>query len=126
VVLLKSNRFWIAILGAIILISITAMMLINKTSANVVRIFQESVQIERLDLSTVAEPYSITVESGSGINIISVEKGRIRISEANCPDGLCVRQGWISGGAMPIVCLPHKLIIQFDSDNTQRLDAIVG
>ena len=108
------------------MISIAAMLLLNKTSANVVRIFQEGVQIERLDLSAVTEPYSFTVESGLGINIISVEKGRIRISEANCPDGLCVRQGWISGGAMPIVCLPHQLIIQPDSDNTKELDAIVG
>ena len=123
---MKSNRFWVAVLGGVILISIVAMLLLNKTSANVVRIFQEGVQIEQLDLLAVTEPYSFTVESGPGINIISVEKGRIRISEANCPDGLCVRQGWISGGAMPIVCLPHQLIIQFDSDNTQGLDAIVG
>ena len=123
---MKSNKFWISILGGVILVCTITMLLLNKTTANVVRIFQEGTQIERLDLSAVTEPYSIAVENESGTNTISVEKGRIRVSEANCPDGLCVRQGWISGGAMPIVCLPHQLIIKFDSDTTNELDAVVG
>ena len=110
----------------VVLVSIVAMLLIGQTSTSVVYIFRNGVQIERLHLSAVTEPYSFPVESGSEINIIEVENGRIRIAEANCPDGLCVRQGWISGGAIPIVCLPHQLIIRFDSDKSQELDAIVG
>ena len=124
--MLKSNRFWIAVLGGVILVSIATMLMLRKAPANVARIFQEGAQIKRLDLSAVTEPYSFTVESGAGINIIAVENGRIRVLEADCPDGLCVRQGWISSGSMPIVCLPHELIIQLDNGNSQELDAVVG
>ena len=41
-----------------------------------------------------------------------MEKGRIRVSKADCPDQICANQGWISDGAVPIICLPHKLMIE--------------
>ncbi|MBQ8509428.1 MAG: NusG domain II-containing protein [Clostridia bacterium] len=41
-----------------------------------------------------------------------MESGRIRVSAADYPDQVCVHQGWQSTGAMPIVCLPNKLVIQ--------------
>lgn len=31
--------------------------------------------------------------------------------EIDCPDGICVKTGWVDGGT-PIVCLPNRLIIE--------------
>ena len=76
------------------------------------RITRDGVLLEEIDLDKVAEPYSITLEDGSGTNTVQVEKGRIRVSEADCPDRVCVSQGWIYDGTAPIVCLPHKLMIE--------------
>ena len=45
-------------------------------------------------------------------NTVVVEGGRVRVSQADCPDQVCVNQGWISDGTVPIVCLPHKLIVE--------------
>jgi hypothetical protein len=123
---LKSNKFWVIILSAALLVSAVAAFLLARTPASIALIELDGVLIERLDLSIVAEPYSFTVESNSGFNIISVDKGRIRISESDCPDGICVRQGWISGGSVPIVCLPHRLIIRLEGGETPIVDAIVG
>ena len=44
-------------------------------------------------------------------NVIVVENGRVCVKEANCPDRLCVRQGWIRYEGESIVCLPHKLVV---------------
>lgn len=52
-----------------------------------------------------------TVESEHGSNTITVENGSVRISSADCPDKVCVRTGAISGGRIPIICLPHRLEI---------------
>ena len=123
---MKSNRFWLAILGAVVMISIAAMLVLKQSPASIALIYQDGTQIKRLDLSIVSEPYSFVVESDSGFNAIAVENGRIRVSGADCPDELCVRQGWISGGALPIVCLPHKLIIQLEYSGSHDIDAIVG
>jgi len=80
--------------------------------AHIARITRDGVLLEEIDLDKVDEPYSFTVEDESGSNTILAERGRIRVSEADCPDRICVNQGYISDSAAPIVCLPHKLIIE--------------
>lgn len=78
----------------------------------VARITRDGVLLEEIELNKVDQPYTLTFEDGSGRNVITVEQGRIRVSEADCPDRVCVDQGWISDGTVPIVCLPHRLMIQ--------------
>ena len=34
------------------------------------------------------------------------------MTEADCPDGYCKRQGEISTEKETIVCLPHKLVVE--------------
>ena len=76
------------------------------------RITRDGVLLEEIDLDKVEEPRSFVLEDGSGTNTVQMEKGRIRILEADCPDQVCVNQGWISSGAVPIICLPHRLMIE--------------
>lgn len=78
----------------------------------VARITRDGVLLEEIDLTTVDQPYTLTFEDESGRNVVMVEQGRIRVSEADCPDRVCVNQGWISDGTVPIVCLPHRLMIE--------------
>ena len=80
--------------------------------SRVARITQDGVLLEEIDLDKVEAPRSFTLEDGSGSNTVVVEKGRIRISKADCPDQVCVNRGWISDGTVPIICLPHKLMIE--------------
>ena len=95
------------------------------TDAPTARILRDGVLLEEIDLDRVAEPYSFTLEDGSGANTVQVERGRIRISAADCPDQVCVKQGWISGGAVPIICLPHRLTIEI-VDGGGDLDGAAG
>lgn len=83
-----------------------------KARAPVARITRDGVLLEEIDLTKTQAPFSFLLEDGRGRNLISVEQGRIRVSEADCPDQICVDQGWISDGTVPIVCLPHRLMIQ--------------
>ena len=126
VVLLKSNKFWIAVLGAVLVISVIAVYLLLKTPVRQAKIYKNGLLISTINLETVNEPYSFTVESGSDVNVISVERGRICISESNCPGNLCTRQGWSGDGMIPIVCLPHNLVIKLEGSNAPTLDAVVG
>ena len=131
-----SNKFWIALTGTVLLIAVALTFAIGRMPAKQARVYQNGVLIETIILSEVNEPYSFTVNCDSGTNIISVERGRVCISDADCHDGYCVRQGWISGGAAPIVCLPHGLVIALyggsGAERTQEksgdtdVDAVVG
>jgi len=57
-------------------------------------------------------------------DIIEVNNGRIRIREADCPDKLCVRSGWISTAPQQIVCLPNRVIIKIIPTQLPDIDDI--
>ena len=59
--------------------------------------------------------YEIAQDDGS-LNVIRVEDGAVYMEEANCRDGLCIRQGKMRNGAKTIVCLPHKVVVQLEGD----------
>ena len=55
---------------------------------------------------------TVTVGENRGFrNVVEVSGGRVRVLDADCPDRLCVRQGWIRYSGESIVCLPHKLVV---------------
>lgn len=82
-------------------------------------IYQNGVLIAAAPLSVDAE---FTVECDGGVNVVTVENGAVRVSYADCPDKVCVNRGAVSGGAVPIVCLPHKLEIRV-VDGESSVDA---
>lgn len=45
---------------------------------------------------------------------IEAERGRIRFTEATCPDKVCVSTGWISRIGQIAVCLPNRTIIRIE------------
>lgn len=65
----------------------------------------------------LSEDTEFTVTCDSGSNTIVVSNGTVRVSEADCPDKICVQTGAISGGKIPIICLPHRLEIVIVSAN---------
>lgn len=123
---MRSNIFWILILCGVLAVSTVAALVLRQIPASRARIYQAGVLIESLDLAAVAEPYEIVVSNDSGLNVIEIERGRIRVSKADCRDGICVRQGWISSGVTPVVCLPNRLVISLEGSSGQDLDAVVG
>jgi len=122
---MKSNKFWIAVLSLVLLISATAAILLMQTPANIANVYSDGTLVETIDLSAISETYSFTI-GAENFNTVEAEPGRIRISDASCPDGSCIRQGWISGGTIPIVCLPHRLVIALENREGPDVDAVVG
>ena len=72
----------------------------------------------RLDLNQDTE-----LEVGdeeNGYNIIEVEDGYVSVTEANCPDKVCVDTGKIKDMGGVIACLPHKLIITVEGESEEE------
>ena len=66
------------------------------------------------DLTAVVIPYEVRIETDLGYNILRVSHGSVEVVEADCSEQVCVRQGPVSDDLLPIVCLPHHLVIQID------------
>ena len=61
-----------------------------------------------------------------GLNRIEVKAGKVSMTEADCPDELCVKTGKISRTGETIVCLPHRVVIEIKStQGGNTIDSIV-
>ena len=123
----KATKF---LLGALLLAAVAsaAFLLLKpeEPSRPVARITLNGTIVNEIALDSKSLPKTFTYEGPGGFsNTIEAESGRIRVSEAGCPDQVCVHQGWISDGTVPIVCLPNKLIIEI-SGGGDGLDAATG
>jgi len=59
------------------------------------------------------ERREIRIEEGEGkYNVVVIEDGLVRVSEANCSDQICVQWGAVRNPGQTIVCLPHKMTIK--------------
>lgn len=120
------TRTWIILIAvaAVVLAVLSLRLLTNRREGTAVEVVQDGVVLQEIDLSAVAREYSFDVQwPGGGSNTVRVQPGRICVSEADCPDKICIAQGWLSDEATPIVCLPHRLIIQVKGAG--QLDAVV-
>ena len=116
----------IFLLAAVLAASAAFLLLRHReTDSPIARISQDGVLLEEIDLERVAKPYSFTLGDTGGTNTLQVEKGRIRVSEADCPDQICVSQGWIDHSSVPIICLPHRLMVEIVSGGG-TLDGTAG
>ena len=61
-------------------------------------------------------------DTSYGTNTVVVEGGEIRVSEADCPDKICVNMGGVSRSGETITCLPHKLVIEVHNDKKNDYD----
>ena len=124
---MNKNIKWIIIFTVFCAVCLCVFFLQNNVKSGVLaQIKQGDKVIKTIDLSKVKEPYEEKVTDGhGGYNIIRVEKGRIAVIEANCPDKICVNQGYIDNGSVPIVCLPHRLSVTI-INGEKDIDAVAG
>jgi len=68
---------------------------------------------------------TIVVETDGHHNVVEVKDGYANVTEANCPDGLCVKQKKIHLTGETIVCLPHKMVVEIEGGIENEVDAIL-
>lgn len=115
------TKVWIGIIAGILVVcGGLSLWLLRPTQAKTVEVWSEGKLVQTLSL---AEDQTLAVETEIGSNVVTVKDGKVAVTEASCPDKVCMHRGWCSGGAQ-IVCLPNKLILKFTGDNT--IDGIAG
>jgi hypothetical protein len=118
----KGDKITAIVIACIIVISsigVFAYMNIVKGSHHVAEIKQDGKVIRTIDLDKIDTAEEIKITYKDGYNIIRIEKGRIRIVDADCPDKLCVKTGWITESGQSVICLPHKLIIKIQGGSKE-------
>lgn len=103
-------------------ILLTHLIFLSSGSADTVTIKSGSETVAVLSLNKDQTYHAKTDEY---LNTIEITDRTVCVTDANCPDKLCVRQHSISKPGESIVCLPNKLIVTI-SGETGEFDAVTG
>ena len=74
---------------------------------------------------SLSEDAEIRLESeNGGFNVLVIKNGKADITEASCPDHVCVDQRSVSKTGEAITCLPNKTVITVDGEEEADIDFV--
>ena len=113
----KKDLFLICILLAAGMIGFVAFKGIQKSAASDKQMLKISVDGEVCGEYSLKDKQEIKIE----------EDGTVSMTEADCPDQLCVKQGKIKAFGESIICLPNKVVLEIVTENkkAEEIDSIV-
>lgn len=116
----KSVKICLTAVIVVFVISVIATLVIlspkDEKSAVYVEILRDNEVVCTLD-PAVETDRTFRIECENGWNEITVKDGKICVSDADCPDRTCVKSGYLRHEHLPVVCLPHRLVIRFAEDD---------
>lgn len=81
--------------------------------------------IKTLDLNSGETTIEVNGYQG-GVNKVVINDGKVSMTEADCPDELCVKTDKISRVGETIVCLPHRVVVEIKgSQDDDSIDSVV-
>lgn len=112
------NRRDIALILIFVIISLSFLMFINKTSDGATKafVYYKNDKVLSIDL-TVDEVKTYEVEATNGLVIIESKKGMIRVLEEESPYNICSNQGFAKYSHEVIVCLPNDIVITLEGNS---------
>lgn len=121
------KRKELLLFAGILVIAGTALLiqLAGRETGGRISVWQEGELLMEQPLSEEGE-WKIAAADG-GYNVIQVRDGKAAVTEADCPDAVCVNSGWISYRGESVICLPHKLVVRIEGEaGEEGVDAVAG
>ena len=102
------------LLAALALLSVLALLLFPKAEGGIADVYVGDQLVQSMSLSVNA---TYTVQTENGYNVVTVENGKVFVSDADCADKTCVKTGKTSQEGGTICCLPHgvKVVVRGES-----------
>jgi hypothetical protein len=101
-----------------------SVLLLRNSDSTLVEIVQDGDVLYQLDLSKIKEK-TIEIEYKGKKNTVQVKDNKIRVLDADCPDQICVKMGYLKSKNLPIVCLPNHLVIKY-VDKSEDIDVMTN
>lgn len=120
----KQVKICLVLVAVIVIAAIAALLIIMQPHSksgnenNYIEIIQDNEVLCIIDLNSESDR-TFRIEYNGGWNEIKIESGTICISDADCPDRTCVKSGVLKYKNLPIICLPHRLVVRF-ADSEQN------
>ncbi|MEG0250200.1 MAG: NusG domain II-containing protein [Peptostreptococcus sp.] len=115
----KKDVILIGVILLAILVSIFANKVINSGDSDRIEIYVKNKLYKEYPIDADEK---ITIENGNEKNVIYIHDKGVEMLEANCPDEVCIKAGFINKAGQSIVCLPHKINIKIVTDDKTKKD----
>ncbi len=117
----KKTKNDIILISSIILSALICALFLSvfRSEGEYVCVMQNGKETARYPLS---EDITVTLENG-GTNTLVIENGYAFVSDASCPDKICVHHRKIKYAGEAITCLPNKTVVKIGSDG-KGVDAV--
>ena len=111
----------------ITIVSISSMFYIKNIATNEGEKYI-SIEVNGKDYKKITFNYDdkkryLDIKTDYGYNKLEILKGKVRVIEADCPDELDVKQGFIENVGQVIVCLPNRVVVEIKGE-TKTYDKI--
>lgn len=107
------TRADLLLLAALALLSLAPLALLQEQTPLRTAVISVDGEVRReIPLTTHRGRETIPVETAAGSNTIVIDGNTIAVTDADCPDRICVKTGPIQKKGEIIACLPHRLIIE--------------
>lgn len=122
--MIKKNDF--ILIGVVILLGLAVILLINltKTEGSTLLVTLNGKDYKTLDLNNDTT-FTVKGENGS-VNTFTIKNGYVDMTDADCPDKLCVKSKDIHYNGETIVCLPNKVVLEVINGEDNELDSIAN
>lgn len=82
-------------------------------------------EVKRIPMDDAHKEKTYTFHAHGGTNKLIIDKKGARMTESDCPDGICLKMAPIKRQGEMIVCLPHRIIAEIKSDETPTMDLLL-
>lgn len=112
------------LLAAFLVCAAVSIVLLRGRAEGAVGVYRDGELIYTINPNNGAAEYVVAGENGER-NVISVnDNGKLKMSEANCHDGTCMRHGVLRSNDA-IVCVPNRVVVEAIVKD-EEIDAVVG
>lgn len=113
------KKDFILISAVLLIVSVTFSInyFVNTKKGEKIEIYVDNKLYKTYDIDDEDE---IKIESEKGYNLIKIHNHGVEITEASCPDKVCINEGFIEKPSKSIVCLPNKVHIKITSDSNHE------
>ena len=71
---------------------------------------------------SIKEDREFLIETEKGTNRLILKDGKADVTEASCPDKICVHQSPISETGETIVCMPNRVIVTVEQASQKGIE----
>ena len=113
-------KTWVWVVAIVLIVAVCVALCVvfftDRDDGHIANVYVDGKVVYSVDLDDVSTPYEKEIVTEYGKNVLLIEKGKICVIDADCDGKECVHTGFITDSSMPIVCLPHRLVVKIEKE----------